>query len=477
MNPFLVELALMALPANRDEQALLGYLQLSHQRKWVPPMTFDLCTFEQYEMVRVITTSVEPVWAAEEGPSEEQTRAFGRALFGDHPVDSVRQLLCYYHDNVRHARDRPQDDLYKRREFIQVFMRSVLVNGEGYHIPIPEGVPNATIDAWCRVVQVELHVERVFPRGRFSPQAMCAMHITQWEPMAPVERQTAIVHFMARACETDDQRIWLWLHLIWHKHPQWLIDMPAQALETIKALDMRSHMLKWWFTSRKAELARMPRGTVTAMFSHVTDPDLYKRIVMRFICEVAPILTWPSIVDAQFIRDLVVAIPERYRLHLFHCIISMGTAQIENPSVHMPDGLVRAILRRLVTELFVDVQNRLDALQMLLENMGCIHMSALVPVTFGPLQHRAEHMILHHNERIECRAARVALQRIVIADEAARDADDPRACIACMTNVRRVCFEPCGHVVTCAACFGRLPEPRVCPTCRSPIARGHPCYL
>ena len=44
------------------------------------------------------------------------------------------------------------------------------------------------------------------------------------------------------------------------------------------------------------------------------------------------------------------------------------------------------------------------------------------------------------------------------------------SCAVCFSQPREILFFPCKHLVACAACAARLPQPRQCPACRASIA-------
>lgn len=45
------------------------------------------------------------------------------------------------------------------------------------------------------------------------------------------------------------------------------------------------------------------------------------------------------------------------------------------------------------------------------------------------------------------------------------------SCIVCFTNRREIVLLNCGHICLCAECVLMLPEPLLCPVCRSPVER------
>jgi len=49
-------------------------------------------------------------------------------------------------------------------------------------------------------------------------------------------------------------------------------------------------------------------------------------------------------------------------------------------------------------------------------------------------------------------------------------------CIACLTNPRECVLLDCGHICMCVDCLERIPSPKECPVCRSPIVRTVPLY-
>jgi len=49
-------------------------------------------------------------------------------------------------------------------------------------------------------------------------------------------------------------------------------------------------------------------------------------------------------------------------------------------------------------------------------------------------------------------------------------------CVVCLVNPREVVLLECGHVCICADCLDKLPEPLVCPVCRSVVTRCLPIY-
>lgn len=51
------------------------------------------------------------------------------------------------------------------------------------------------------------------------------------------------------------------------------------------------------------------------------------------------------------------------------------------------------------------------------------------------------------------------------------------ACVMCYKNKIRVSFQPCGHAMSCHACYLKLPQPKLCPNCRVPIADMHGVFL
>jgi hypothetical protein len=58
-------------------------------------------------------------------------------------------------------------------------------------------------------------------------------------------------------------------------------------------------------------------------------------------------------------------------------------------------------------------------------------------------------------------------------------APDPEAliCVVCLEAQRAVVLLPCRHFVTCATCAATLPQPRLCPMCRVPVADVMPLFM
>ncbi len=50
------------------------------------------------------------------------------------------------------------------------------------------------------------------------------------------------------------------------------------------------------------------------------------------------------------------------------------------------------------------------------------------------------------------------------------DINDDQSCVICMEAPAQICFQPCGHAITCKACAGRVwAKTRECPFCRAPL--------
>lgn len=52
---------------------------------------------------------------------------------------------------------------------------------------------------------------------------------------------------------------------------------------------------------------------------------------------------------------------------------------------------------------------------------------------------------------------------------AAKDGAAASECRVCFAQPRGVLFLPCQHLVCCAGCAERLPQPRRCPACRAAV--------
>lgn len=55
--------------------------------------------------------------------------------------------------------------------------------------------------------------------------------------------------------------------------------------------------------------------------------------------------------------------------------------------------------------------------------------------------------------------------------------DNGNQCILCMNTAREVVILNCGHVCLCSECAISLPDPKICPICRSVVDRFVPIYI
>jgi len=95
-------------------------------------------------------------------------------------------------------------------------------------------------------------------------------------------------------------------------------------------------------------------------------------------------------------------------------------------------------------------------------------------------QRRVIQAIIAHNKSTSFRAKRihacVVRNASRIRDEVApEDTPDDVTCIACKSNLRRICFIPCGHIVTCIECTAQCGP--TCPMCRVPFTHAQPCVV
>lgn len=55
--------------------------------------------------------------------------------------------------------------------------------------------------------------------------------------------------------------------------------------------------------------------------------------------------------------------------------------------------------------------------------------------------------------------------------------DERTRCVVCVENRRDVVILNCGHVCVCYSCAVALPEPKLCPICRSRVSRFVPVFV
>ena len=67
--------------------------------------------------------------------------------------------------------------------------------------------------------------------------------------------------------------------------------------------------------------------------------------------------------------------------------------------------------------------------------------------------------------------------RISISEDDGYQGNEDENCVICMTAKRAVVLLNCGHICLCANCAKDLPEPKVCPVCRSSIERVQAVYI
>jgi hypothetical protein len=53
----------------------------------------------------------------------------------------------------------------------------------------------------------------------------------------------------------------------------------------------------------------------------------------------------------------------------------------------------------------------------------------------------------------------------------------PNQCIVCQTNTYKLCFVPCGHIVSCHACFKKLGATPICHLCRAPVVHAQTIFI
>jgi len=78
---------------------------------------------------------------------------------------------------------------------------------------------------------------------------------------------------------------------------------------------------------------------------------------------------------------------------------------------------------------------------------------------------------LNRRKRAQLHAYGGTIKDKIAADAAPVDT----CCVACLVNERRVCFVPCGHIVTCIECAPKCKQ--MCPMCRAPISIIQPCRI
>jgi len=203
-----------------------------------------------------------------------------------------------------------------------------------------------------------------------------------------------------------------------------------------------------------------------------------------FLFAAVPYLVhWPCEADTAFLGALLNDIPsDRERTETLGCLLEdkvpEGAQHMSYQDIHqfldplfqrLPDNHERgAAAIRYIQTWSIPISDAVRDHLMLRTTQSQRTRSALAK-TIDEQRIRAKSTL----SRKRARDARYASH---IQDAVApEDAPDDATCVACRSNLRRVCFVPCGHIVACIACAAQCNNK--CPMCRAPIVHSPPCIV
>ena len=208
--------------------------------------------------------------------------------------------------------------------------------------------------------------------------------------------------------------------------------------------------------------------SVTRSFLTIAMPDL---------------LDWPCAADTAYVASLlgILSGESGERTTLLSLVLA---ERIPEGAQHMSYQDIRAFLEPLVALLPIEADLLAVIAQFIdtwTRHIPDIVRDCLVDLTedadtqasIGEAVERQRQRVEFTEWRETVAAKRCA--RFVRDTLAPEDAPDEVTCIACRSNLRRVCFVPCGHIVTCIECASQCDK--TCPVCRAAVTSAQPCIL
>lgn len=214
------------------------------------------------------------------------------------------------------------------------------------------------------------------------------------------------------------------------------------------------------------ELQRAHGCAVARSFLTIAMPDL---------------LDWPCAADTAYVASLLTILWSDERATLLSLVLA---ERIPEGAQHMSYQDIRAFLEPLfallpieadllaVVTQFIDTWTR-HIPDIVRDCLVDLTDDADTQVSIGEVVERQRQRVEFTEWRETVAAKRCA--RFVRDTLAPEDAPDEVTCIACRSNLRRVCFVPCGHIVTCIECASQCNKK--CPACRTAFTSAQPCIL